>query len=414
MLELAVSVGPNAPIAARHDDAEDDADEPAEDALGERLADHLAHDEPLRPTERLERPELAHALADRRERQEDGEQERGDRREHGERRSEPLREARRVDERAADRVGDLLRARDLRPRVERLDLLLHIADRCPVLGADEEDVDGALLAREHLELRQRRCRRRPSGRQRRPHEADHREVGAVEVELRADLQALPARVGARERAPRGRRALARGDEPAARDERCGDDADSGRRRVNARDRVRGALDVRLRRIDDLLQRLLGRRDRGAEALQPRGQALSERAPVAGAARAAATTEATAALPPAGRADLPPPLRAADRDAGLLRDTSASAANSAAVGGGICRLTRICWPPALIFATIFGTVPDWCTAASTRPLETDATPSTFAIWAAVVCGNVSCVPGRKKSWTNLSPGLPSFERSVITD
>ena len=91
-----------------------------------------------------------------------------------------------------------------------------------------------------------------------------------------------------------------------------------------------------------------------------------------------------------------------------------AANSAAVGRGICRLTWICWPPALIFATIFGTVPDWCTAASTRPLETDATPSTFAIWAAVVSGNVSCVPGRKKSWTNSSPGLPSFERSVITD
>ena len=32
----------------------------------------------------------------------------------------------------------------------------------------------------------------------------------------------------------------------------------------------------------------------------------------------------------------------------------------------------------------------------------------------LCGKVSCVPGRKKSWTNLSPGLPSFERSVITD
>ncbi len=91
-----------------------------------------------------------------------------------------------------------------------------------------------------------------------------------------------------------------------------------------------------------------------------------------------------------------------------------AANSAAVGRGISRSTWICSPPAWIFATIFGTVPDWCTAASTSPLETDATPSTFAIWAAVVCGSVNCVPGRKKSWTNVSPGLPSFERSVITD
>ena len=222
---------------SRHDDAEDDADEAAEDALGERLAHHLAHDEPLRPAERLERPELAHALPDRRERQEDREQERGDRGEHGERRSESLREARGVDERPADRVGDLLRARDLRPRVERLDLLLHVADRRSVLGANEEDVDGALLAREHLQLRQRDVDVRGLAAERRPHEADDGERGAVEVELRADLQALPARVGAREQRLVGSRALARGDEPAARDERCGDDADVGRRRIDARDRV---------------------------------------------------------------------------------------------------------------------------------------------------------------------------------
>ncbi len=76
--------------------------------------------------------------------------------------------------------------------------------------------------------------------------------------------------------------------------------------------------------------------------------------------------------------------------------------------------RTCWPPALIFATIFGTVPSWCTAASTRPLETDATPGTFAICFAELWGNVSWVPGRKKSWTKCVPGLPSFERSVITD
>ena len=46
--------------------------------------DHLAHDEPLRPTERLERAELAHALPDRRECQEHRKQERGDRGEDGE------------------------------------------------------------------------------------------------------------------------------------------------------------------------------------------------------------------------------------------------------------------------------------------------------------------------------------------
>ena len=198
VLELAVSVGPKAPIAAVTTRPRIDADEPAEDALGERLAHHLAHDEPLRPAERLERAELAHALPDRRERQEHGQQERGDRGEHGERRPEPLGEARGIDERAADRVGDLLGARDLRPRVERLDLLLHVADRCPVLGPDEEDVDGALLAREHLELRQGDVDVGRLAAERRPHEADDGERGAVEVELRADLQVLAARVGARE------------------------------------------------------------------------------------------------------------------------------------------------------------------------------------------------------------------------
>ena len=81
-----------------------------------------------------------------------------------------------------------------------------------------------------------------------------------------------------------------------------------------------------------------------------------------------------------------------------------AANSAAVGRGICRLTWICWPPALIFATIFGTVPDWCTAASTRPLETDATPSTFAIWAAVRLRERQLRAGQEEVVDELVAGL----------
>ena len=102
----------------------------------------------------------------------------------GERRPEPLREARCVDERAADRVGDLLGARDLRPRVERLDLLLHVADRRSVLGPHEEDVDGALLAREHLELRQGDVDVGRLAAERRPDEADDGEV----VPLRSSFE----------------------------------------------------------------------------------------------------------------------------------------------------------------------------------------------------------------------------------
>ena len=57
----------------------------AERALRERLADDLPDDEPLRPAERLERPELAHALPDRGEGEQDRQQERGDRGEDRER-----------------------------------------------------------------------------------------------------------------------------------------------------------------------------------------------------------------------------------------------------------------------------------------------------------------------------------------
>ena len=46
--------------------------------VGEALGDDLADDEPLRPAERLQRPDLAHALADRREREQHGQKERGD------------------------------------------------------------------------------------------------------------------------------------------------------------------------------------------------------------------------------------------------------------------------------------------------------------------------------------------------
>ena len=58
-----------------------------------------------------------------------GEQERSRGREDLERDPEAVREVRRVHERAADLVGDVLRARDLRVRVELLDLLLDIPDR---------------------------------------------------------------------------------------------------------------------------------------------------------------------------------------------------------------------------------------------------------------------------------------------
>jgi hypothetical protein len=102
-----------------------------------------------------------------------------------------------------------------------------------------------------------------------------------------DLQLLPRHVGLREECllRRDRR-----DEPAARDERRGDEADVGRARVDAADRVRRARDVGLRRVDELLDRLPGRHDRALEVADLGGQALLRRGGVeeaAGAAGAAA-------------------------------------------------------------------------------------------------------------------------------
>ena len=90
------------------------------------------------------------------------------------------------------------------------------------------------------------------------------------------------------------------------------------------------------------------------------------------------------------------------------------ANSAAVGGASCRSTLIRCPPAFSLATIFGTTPSWCSAISVNPDETPATPETEAICFVADWEKVSCVPGRKKSWTKCWPGLPSFDRSVRTE
>ena len=164
--------------------------------------------------------------------------------------------------------------------------------------------------------------------------------------------------------------------------------------------------------DDLLQRLLGRRDSGAELAHPRRQALPRRGRAEEAAAAAAAPWRRRRSP-AGRpaacwgCALPPPTPSFWKHAWI-------AAASAAVGGLIWRRMSSCWPPVLIFATIFGTTPSWWTAESTRPFETAATPGSDAIFAVCFCGNVSCVPGRKKSWTKCVPGLPSFERSVTAD
>ena len=201
------------------------------------------------------------------------------------------------------------------------------------------------LARELLQLLERQVDVGALAAERRADEPDDRERRPVQVELRADLQAVLRRVGAGDE----RFAAAGGGEEAAlRDLRLGDDAHRRVRLVDAADRVRGRLDVRLRRIEHLLERLLGRREVACGTAQARRQALRERAAVDPAAAAAAATAAEAAAPP-----FAPPFgrcsshRSSRRSgARSLSKHACIAANCAAVGRGRLRRIWNVWPPGL--------------------------------------------------------------------
>ena len=71
------------------------------------------------------------------------------------------------------------------------------------------------------------------------------------------------------------------------------------------------------------------------------------------------------------------------------------------------------PPVFSSAVIWGTVPVWCSASSVNPGVADTTPGSFATWLSAWSGKLRRVADRKKSWVNFVPGLPSFDRSVVT-
>jgi hypothetical protein len=93
-----------------------------------------------------------------------------------------MREVRRVDERAADRVGDVLRARDLRGRDGRLDRGLDGRDILAARGANEDDVRKAGLVGEPLQLLERQVDVGALAAERRADEPDDGERRAVQVE----------------------------------------------------------------------------------------------------------------------------------------------------------------------------------------------------------------------------------------
>ena len=98
----------------------------------------------------------------RREREQRGEQERSGRGDDREREAEVVREVRGVDERAADRAGDVLRARDLSLR-KRRSIAASRRDVRPSSHARARRLRGRLL-RELLQLRRAAGRRPRSGR----------------------------------------------------------------------------------------------------------------------------------------------------------------------------------------------------------------------------------------------------------
>ena len=177
---------------------------------------------PLRPAERLQRAELAHALADRRER-----------------RAAPRAGTRRPRRRSRARSRGCARgstASTSEPLIWSATCFELATCACGsavwiafctsptdelVRGADEHDVGEALLVRERLQLLQRQVDVGGLTAERRADEPDDRERRAVQVELRADLQRVLRGVRARDErfVAAGRR-----EEAALRDLRLGDDA----------------------------------------------------------------------------------------------------------------------------------------------------------------------------------------------
>ena len=370
----------------------------------------------LRPAERLQRPDLADALADRREREQHGEQERGERGEHGERDPEPVREVRGVDERAADLSRrPASRSRPARSGTSPRSPSGRSRPSCCPSRARARRSTTPCLARELLELASGTYTSAvwpPSGGLTSP-------TTVNVVPFRSSFE--PTFSFCRRRVGRGEERL--GSSPSRRGSGRSrratgvTSADVGPGRIDAADRVGRALDVRLRRVDDLLDRLLGRRDRRARKLRTlagRHFANAPRSkPPAGAAAAAGRRRGGR---PAGPARFGVPSAGAVARALELLDARLHLGPL-----GLCRLDADLpghvsrWPPVRIFATIFGTVPSWCTPLSTSPLDTAATPASEAICFAWSLRERQLRAGQEEVVHEVRrPALPSLERSVIAD
>ena len=133
-LEARLKLRPERRDRRRACETEQQPEKAAEQTLHEGFTAHLADDEPLRPAERLQRPELAHALRHRGEREQAGDQERGEEADHGEGGTELAHEILRVHQRAGDAVGEVLGRGDGRAVDSRANVAGGRADLVGAVG----------------------------------------------------------------------------------------------------------------------------------------------------------------------------------------------------------------------------------------------------------------------------------------
>src|SRR5437588_7332312 len=108
----------------------------------------------------------------------------------------------------------------------------------------------------------------------------------------------------------------------------------------------------------------------------------------------------------------PPSRSPMRMPELWRQVWTAACSASDRGAGVAVAVSVS-PPVSKVAVWVGTVPVWCSTSWVSPAVAEATPGTFTVCVRASAGKLSSVEDRKKSWVNLVPAGPSFERSVVT-
>src|SRR6266550_4179038 len=107
-----------------------------------------------------------------------------------------------------------------------------------------------------------------------------------------------------------------------------------------------------------------------------------------------------------------PPRSPMRMPELCRQLCTAACSASVRGAGVDVAVNVS-PPVTKVAVWVGTVPVWCSTSWVSPAVAEATPGTFTVAVRASAGKLSSVEERKKSWVNVVPAGPSFERSVVT-